>query len=151
MARKTISNKNPVLSHRGRPVNMGALLAQNGKMLAAGNARMNARGDILDKDGKIIKTREQIASEYYSKNPNAVPNAASLNQSTHDMLTGRTPTTPINLATPVTFVEQIAKKNDLDSLKKFDLGAAHEDPLAGEVTGYTPPKLAEEAAKPEKK
>jgi hypothetical protein len=33
---------------------------------------MNARGDELGEGGKIVRTREQILSEYYEKNPRAV-------------------------------------------------------------------------------
>lgn len=155
MARKT-TTRGPVLSHRGRPVNMAALLAQHGNMRAAGNARMTARGDILDSKGEVIKTREQVAAEYYSKNPKAVPKAAaSLNQPTHDMLSGKK--AEVDPTTPVTFVQEVAQKNDLDSLKKFELGTMHEEGAApnvieGQTTGYSPNvKLTETPAKAEEK
>ena len=115
-----------VISHRGKQVNLTALKAANGKMLSAGNAHVNARGDVLGKNGKIIKTREQIASEYYSKNPKAVPNPASvaLNQPTEDMLAGKKSQVPNK---PEKFIDKMAKKNDLDTLKQYDLGAVHEE------------------------
>jgi hypothetical protein len=37
-----------------------------------GNARVNARGDELGPGGKIIRKREDIMTEYYQNNPNAV-------------------------------------------------------------------------------
>ncbi len=57
-----------VKSAKGRDVNMQALMIANQKTVALGNAKMNARGDILGKNGKIVKTREQLAQEY-NKNP----------------------------------------------------------------------------------
>ena len=49
---------------RGEPIDMGALIAQNATSPALGNAKMNARGDILGKDGVILKTQEQIEAEW---------------------------------------------------------------------------------------
>lgn len=59
-------------SFRGKRIDMNKLLMQNEKAVALGNAKLNARGDVLGKGGKIVKTREQIAREYHEKNPNAV-------------------------------------------------------------------------------
>ena len=57
-----------VKSAKGRDVNMQALMLANQKTVALGNAKMNARGDILGKNGKVVKTREQVINEY-NKNP----------------------------------------------------------------------------------
>lgn len=51
-------------SRKGRDVNMQALMLSNQHSVALGNARMNARGDLLGKNGQIIKTREELAQEY---------------------------------------------------------------------------------------
>ena len=59
-------------SYKGKEVDMSQLLEQQSGTLAAGNMRVNARGDLIGKGGKIIKTREQLENEYVSKNPNAV-------------------------------------------------------------------------------
>lgn len=61
-----------VKSYRGKEVDMSALLQKNSKMRTAGNMRVNVRGDLIGKGGKIIKTREQLENEYYKNNPNAV-------------------------------------------------------------------------------
>lgn len=61
---------------RGREINLTDLMHKNEDTVALGNARMNARGDILGKGGKVVKTREELATEYHTKNPNAVKNVA---------------------------------------------------------------------------
>lgn len=55
-------------SYRGQPVDMDALAKKFEKEIALGNARMNAKGDIVGKGGKIIKTREQQLAEYKEAN-----------------------------------------------------------------------------------
>lgn len=58
---------------QGKEIDMDSLLANNETMPAVGNVRMNARGDELGAGGKIIRTREEVVSEYYEDNPNAQP------------------------------------------------------------------------------
>lgn len=55
------------LSMKGEPVDFNKLRMQNGTQPALGNANMNARGDILNEQGIIIKTQEQIEEEWASK------------------------------------------------------------------------------------
>lgn len=71
-----------VLSNRGVVVDMGALAANNADAPALGNAKMNARGDIIGPRGQVVKTREQIAQEYHSNNPRAVRNVSLKDLST---------------------------------------------------------------------
>ena len=59
-------------SFQGREVDMEQLLQKNETMPAVGNVRVNARGDELGPDGKIIRSREDVLSEYYDTNPNVV-------------------------------------------------------------------------------
>lgn len=54
---------------QGREIDMDQLLAKNETMPAVGNVRVNARGDELGPDGSIIRSRENILSEYYSYEP----------------------------------------------------------------------------------
>jgi hypothetical protein len=61
---------------QGREIDMDSLLAKNETMPAVGNVRMNARGDELGAGGKIVRTREEVVSEYYEDNPNAQPKQA---------------------------------------------------------------------------
>jgi hypothetical protein len=57
---------------QGKEIDMDKLTLKNESIPAVGNVRMNARGDELGAGGKIVKTREQILSEYYEKNPRAI-------------------------------------------------------------------------------
>ena len=59
-------------SVRGKEIDMEKLSLKHETTPAVGNAKMNARGDLLGPGGKVIKTREQIMQEYYKKNPRAV-------------------------------------------------------------------------------
>lgn len=62
MARATIH-----YTKRGRVINMSALASKHSTKpaLAVGTALYNARGDLIDKGGKIIlKTQEQIVAEF---------------------------------------------------------------------------------------
>lgn len=61
-----------VKSFKGKDVDLGALIETSGGTLAVGNMRVNARGDLIGKGGKILKTREQLENEYIKNNPNAV-------------------------------------------------------------------------------
>ena len=92
-----------VLSYKGKPVDFALLAAQNGDTMVAGNVNINARGDLLGRGGRVVKTREQLEQEYYEKNPHAAkerPVIAGLNtNSISDML--RTPDTLAIMAEPV--------------------------------------------------
>jgi lysyl-tRNA synthetase class I len=66
-----------VKSAKGKDIDMSALREVNGRSVAIGNARMNAQGDLLGRGGKIVKTREELAREYYDKtNPETVKTVA---------------------------------------------------------------------------
>ena len=45
---------------RGRELDMNKMVNQNELTIAVGNAKVNARGDKLGPDGKIIQRREDI-------------------------------------------------------------------------------------------
>jgi hypothetical protein len=51
---------------------MAAFSNANGDVVAIGNVLRNARGDIIDAKGKVVKTAKEVAESYYNKNPNAV-------------------------------------------------------------------------------
>jgi len=61
-----------VTTMRGQVLDVGQIMAQNETAVAVGNAKMNARGDIVGPGGTIVKRKEQVAQEYHQKNPNAV-------------------------------------------------------------------------------
>jgi hypothetical protein len=51
-------------SMRGEIIDFSALSLQNQQQVALGNARMNAKGDILGEGGIILKTQEQVEAEW---------------------------------------------------------------------------------------
>jgi len=52
-------------SYRGKEINMSALQKKYERTIALGNGPLcNARGDLIGKNGKIIKTREDQLKEY---------------------------------------------------------------------------------------
>lgn len=63
--------RKPTVSMRGVMIDMDAMRAQNEEARAIGNAKMNARGDVLGQNGQIEVRREQIARDYYNRNPQA--------------------------------------------------------------------------------
>jgi hypothetical protein len=56
---------------QGKMIDMDKLISQNELTPAVGNAKVNARGDVLGAGGKIVKKREDIMAEYYETNPKA--------------------------------------------------------------------------------
>lgn len=50
---------------RGKVVDMNALLAKNEKIPAVGNMKANARGDIIDHNGKVlVPVTDRISQQY---------------------------------------------------------------------------------------
>jgi hypothetical protein len=58
-------------SMRGTQIDMDMLRKKHELTPAVGNARVNARGDLLGPGGQIVKKREQLMKDYYKENPNA--------------------------------------------------------------------------------
>lgn len=79
--------KGMVRSMRGEVIDMSALASRNSTVVALGNAQMNARGDLIDKSGNIVKSREVIVQEYYNSNPRAVSQTVSLKDLGGEVLT----------------------------------------------------------------
>ena len=63
------------ISAKGREVSIDALRAANRNMVALGNANLNANGDLIDKKGKVLKTREELSLEYNTKMVDSVTHA----------------------------------------------------------------------------
>jgi hypothetical protein len=60
------------ISKKGVFVDMDALSSSNGHVSAIGNAKMNARGDIVDSTGKVIESREEQNIKHNSAQKNGV-------------------------------------------------------------------------------
>ncbi len=57
-----------VKSAQGKSVDIDSLRLQNETAIAVGNMNVNARGDVLGRGGKVVKTREQVMKDYYALN-----------------------------------------------------------------------------------
>lgn len=64
--------KKMVRSLKGKNVDFGAMLAREEKVIAVtgGGDRMNARGDLIDRQGKVLKTREELSKTYNQNETN---------------------------------------------------------------------------------
>lgn len=51
----------------GRNVDMGALVSRNEKVRAVGNMKVNARGDTIDSNNKVIKPITEKVNDKYSR------------------------------------------------------------------------------------
>ena len=71
----------------GKIIDMDAMVLQNETTLAVGNNPVNARGDEIGPNGEIVKTKNEIAADYYATNPNAVAKSQSVGQITEDRIT----------------------------------------------------------------
>jgi hypothetical protein len=55
-------------SANGKTVDMGALRLQNERVRAVGNMRVNARGDVINDNDQVIRTRnEQVGKQYQNQ------------------------------------------------------------------------------------
>ena len=52
---------------QGKMVDINALIAKNEKARAVGNMKSNARGDIIDAHGRIVKSVNERTNEVYTK------------------------------------------------------------------------------------
>lgn len=65
-------------TNRGTPIDIDALLASNQNVMAIGNMRVNAAGDLLGAHGEIIQKNEDRVRAYYKNNPKSSTAKASL-------------------------------------------------------------------------
>lgn len=59
-------------SAKGVNIDMEALRLQNENAVALGNMKVNARGDLLGKGGKVVQSAHERTRSYYEDNPKAV-------------------------------------------------------------------------------
>lgn len=66
-------------SAMGKTVDMGSLLLQNEQVRAVGNMNINARGDRLDSNNRVVEPKNQQVQRRYNKQTNVTsgPTAAS--------------------------------------------------------------------------
>ena len=56
---------------QGRVVDLGAMIAQNETVRAVGNMNVNARGDIIDNQGRVLSTRGEQVNRNLNRQTNA--------------------------------------------------------------------------------
>jgi len=52
---------------QGKMLDMSVFTAQNEKVRAVGNMKVNARGDTIDSDGRVVQSVNDKINEYYSQ------------------------------------------------------------------------------------
>lgn len=62
-------------SAMGKPVDMGALFLQNEGVRAVGNMNINARGDVLDSENRVIDQKNRQVQRQYRKQTNVTASA----------------------------------------------------------------------------
>ena len=70
-------------SAMGKQVDMAALSASNERVRAVGNGKMNARGDVIDSQGRVVKPNTSKVNEIYARtvtNRSAVPTSQNIQQ-----------------------------------------------------------------------
>lgn len=60
-------------SSRGKTVDMGALMLQNEQVRAVGNMDVNARGDRIDANGKVIDAKNRQIQRQVQRQTSAAP------------------------------------------------------------------------------
>ena len=56
---------------QGRVVDLGAMIAQNETVRAVGNMNVNARGDVIDNQGRVLSTRGEQVNRNLNRQTNA--------------------------------------------------------------------------------
>ena len=57
---------------RGISIDIEALRLANESTVALGNMKVNAKGDIIDKNGNVVTTSQERVREYNKENPKAI-------------------------------------------------------------------------------
>lgn len=65
-------------TNKGKVIDFDSLMAQNQDAPAMGNMRVNAKGDVLGKNGEIVQSSEDRTRAYYEDNPKSSTAKSSL-------------------------------------------------------------------------
>ena len=69
------------ITSKGKVIDMESVIAQQGDTVAIGNMRVNAKGDLLGPGGKVIKTADERAREFYKNSETNVDENVSIKSS----------------------------------------------------------------------
>ena len=87
-------------TNQGQHLDMEGLALRNEKAVAVGNMNTNARGDQLDAEGNIVRTKTEQAQAYYANNPKAVIKTVSIKDAIDPAQTKKMESTPVQKAKP---------------------------------------------------
>ena len=76
-----------IRSAKGKSIDFGEVIKESGNVIAVGNAKMNARGDILSDGGMVIKTAEQNSDDFHRTTSQTVTRSVPLSALEEEMLT----------------------------------------------------------------
>ncbi len=103
-------------SAMGKPVDMGSIVSKNEKVRAVGNMNVNARGDILDSNNKIIRDNTKRVKDSYK---NAVKETSGTMPQFEDAAAPVAPNIPYKVnVTELSPEEQLLEEEDQDFEKK---------------------------------
>lgn len=94
----------------GKTIDMAALATRFEKTRAVGNMKVNARGDTIDADNKVIHDNTKRVSNTYAKSVNKKPGANATNPAPR-------PSEKINLSELNTFERELEQDDDEDIKK----------------------------------
>jgi hypothetical protein len=89
-------------SAMGKPIDMGALMLQNEQIRAVGNMNINARGDVLDSQNRVIEPRNKTAQRQYrrqSSNTAPIPTTQNSKEAKNNQVESQTQDTFDDLPT----------------------------------------------------
>ena len=66
------------VTNKGKVIDIETLIAQNSDTPAMGNMKVNAKGDLLGKNGEVIQRNEDRVRSYYEDNPKSSTAKSSL-------------------------------------------------------------------------
>ena len=130
-------------SAMGKEVDLGALLLQNEHVRAVGNMNVNARGDKLDSENRVVETRSQTVQKQYKKqtvNPSRMtPHTSNVHarkerapaEVVQETRTTEEPVESVDLSELDTFADL---PEDDDVVVEKDL-SEHSNPLKGGLAG----------------
>lgn len=106
----------------GKTIDMSALAAKNERVRAVGNMSVNARGDTIDSNGRIIKSATAKVNDSYSK---TVGNrSAQVTKKTHPKIQPDKPKIDLNELTPEEreFEEDDGFSAEIEAIKAKEQG-----------------------------
>lgn len=132
----------------GRTIDMATLAAQNERTRAVGNMSVNARGDTIDAEGKVVVPVTKKVGEKYQKT--VMNRAANLVKGNRQPMETRPQPKPA-VDTAPTMVEEELTKEELELESQFEDDLEVEQIKAQETQGYTikPASEAPDFYKPE--